>query len=42
MIELLAFLVGVACGAVGYRYTLKRRPDLIERLAEQARALRDR
>lgn len=35
-------LVGVAVGAWGYRYALKRSPEAVERLAAQARALRDR
>lgn len=43
LIQFVAGLViGVAAGATGYRYLLKRRPEMIERLAAQARALRDR
>ena len=43
MIEIaLALVVGVAIGAWGYRYMLKRDPDAIERLAAQARQLGDR
>ena len=38
MIEvIIALVVGVALGAWGYRYMLKRDPDAIERLAAQAR-----
>lgn len=43
MIEvIIALVVGVALGAWGYRYMLKRDPDAIERLAAQARELGDR
>ncbi|MCZ2099115.1 MAG: YhcB family protein [Anaerolineae bacterium] len=43
MIEvIIALVVGVALGAWGYRYMLKRDPDAIERLAAQARQLGDR
>ena len=43
MIEvIIALVVGVALGAWGYRYMLKRNPDAIERLAAQARRLGDR
>lgn len=37
-----AFVAGAAVGAWGYRYLLKRSPEAVERLAAQARALRDR
>lgn len=39
---LIGLVVGVALGAWGYRYMLKRDPDAIERLAAQARQLGDR
>lgn len=43
MIEvIIALVVGVALGAWGYRYMLKRNPDAIERLAAQARRLGSR
>lgn len=43
MIEvIIALVVGVALGARGYRYMLKRDPDAIERLAAQARQLGNR
>ncbi len=43
MIEvIIALVVGVALGAWGCRYMLKRDPDAIERLAAQARQLGDR
>lgn len=39
---IVGLVIGVAAGATGYRYLLKRRPEMIERLAAQARELRDR
>lgn len=43
LIQFVAGLViGAGAGAWGYRYLLKRNPEMIERLAAQARALRDR
>lgn len=38
----IGLVVGVAIGAWGYRYTLKRDPGAIERLAAQARELGNR
>lgn len=44
--ELIPFVaglvIGAGAGAWGYRYLLKRNPAMVERLAAQARALRDR
>lgn len=37
-----AFVIGVAVGVWSYRYLLRRSPEAVERLAAQARALRDR
>jgi hypothetical protein len=42
MIEVLAFLAGVAIGVVGYRYMLKRDPEALEHWASEIRRLRRR
>ncbi len=34
---LIGFVIGAAVGAWGYRYSLKRWPERLERLAEQIR-----
>lgn len=39
---IVGLLIGVAAGAMGYRYILRKNPEMIERLAAQARALRNR
>lgn len=43
MIEfVIGLLLGAAVGAWGYRYSLKKRPDTVAKLAEQIRAAGDR
>ena len=42
MIEALAFLIGVAFGAAGYRYMLKRDPEALEHWAAEIRRLRQK
>lgn len=39
---IVGLVIGAGVGATSYRYLLKRRPEMVERLAAQARALRDR
>lgn len=39
---IVGLVIGVAVGATGYRYILGKNPEMVERLAAQARALRDR
>lgn len=42
MIEIaIAFGLGVAVGAWGYRYSLKKRPDAVERIAAEIKAKGD-
>lgn len=42
LLFLIALPLGIAVGAWGYRYLLKRNPSAIERLAAQARQFGDR
>lgn len=38
----IGLVVGAAVGAWGYRYMLKRDPEAVERLADEADKLKDR
>ena len=39
---IIGLVVGLAFGAMGYRYLLKRNPAAVERMAAQVRAARER